>query len=284
MRLEKTNYSNKDLSPVMSEDTLKYHKDGLAKDYFKNFNSKDGDHSFNEAGAFLHNIFFSQFKKPEGDNKPSGASLEFINKHFSDFKALKEEMKAMAMSIQGSGWVYLSKDGSIKIIKNHQKKEDIALLIDWWEHAWSLDYKKNKEKYFDNIWKIIDWNVISNLLSRKKANASFPFEEKILSKDMYKRRFSSDASQEDLIWHRDREDRYIEIFSHGEWMFQFEDKLPFKLSSVDNIFIEKGVYHRLIKGSEDLLISVHKKNRSNISVRAEEFVKISEKYRKSNVK
>ena len=67
-------------------------------------------------------------------------------------------------------------------------------------------------------------------------------------------------------------------------MFQFEDKLPFKLSSVDNIFIEKGVYHRLIKGSEDLLISVHKKNRSNISIRAEEFVKISEKYRKGNVK
>ena len=36
----------------------------------------------------------------------------------------------------------------IKIIKNHQIKKDIALLIDWWEHAWALDYQSDKKSYF----------------------------------------------------------------------------------------------------------------------------------------
>jgi len=35
------------------------------------------------------------------------------------------------------------------------------LLIDWWEHAWILDYGSDKKKYLKETWKIINWNVIS---------------------------------------------------------------------------------------------------------------------------
>jgi Fe-Mn family superoxide dismutase len=68
------------------------------------------------------------------------------------------------MKIQGSGWVYLSTGGDIKTIKNHAVRTDIALLVDWWEHAWALDYQSDKEKYLDNIWKIINWDVVNNRL------------------------------------------------------------------------------------------------------------------------
>ncbi len=68
------------------------------------------------------------------------------------------------MAIQGSGWVYLSTKGEIKTIPNHQVRTDIALLIDWWEHAWSLDYQSDKERYLDNIWRIINWDVINERL------------------------------------------------------------------------------------------------------------------------
>jgi superoxide dismutase len=37
-------------------------------------------------------------------------------------------------------------------------------LVDWWEHAWALDYQWDKEKYLDNIWKIIDWDVCNERL------------------------------------------------------------------------------------------------------------------------
>jgi Fe-Mn family superoxide dismutase len=71
-------------------------------------------------------------------------------------------MKKEAMKIQGSGWIYLSKNGEIRTIKNHQIKKDILLLIDWWEHAWALDYQSDKEKYINNLWKIINWDLINN--------------------------------------------------------------------------------------------------------------------------
>ena len=65
------------------------------------------------------------------------------------------------MKVQGSGWVYLARDGKIKTIKNHEIKMDIVLLIDWWEHAWALDYQADKKKYLARQWKIINWDVIS---------------------------------------------------------------------------------------------------------------------------
>ena len=71
------------------------------------------------------------------------------------------------MSIQGSGWVYLARNGSIKTIVNHQIKEDILLLVDWWEHAWALDYQADKQKYLENQWKIIDWGKINTVLETK---------------------------------------------------------------------------------------------------------------------
>ena len=72
------------------------------------------------------------------------------------------------MGIQGSGWVYLSRSGDVKTIKNHAIRQDIVLLIDWWEHAWALDYQADKSKYLKNIWRAIDWSVINDRLNSKK--------------------------------------------------------------------------------------------------------------------
>ena len=72
------------------------------------------------------------------------------------------------MTIQGSGWVYLARNGKIKTITNHAIRQDIILLIDWWEHAWALDYQANKRKYLKNIWRIINWSVINDRLNLSK--------------------------------------------------------------------------------------------------------------------
>ena len=44
---------------------------------------------------------------------------------------------------------------------DHEIKKDIVLLIDWWEHAWALDWQADKKKYLENQWKIINWNHIN---------------------------------------------------------------------------------------------------------------------------
>jgi len=158
-------YSKTDLSPVLSKDAMDYHYGKLYKTYVDRYNSNEGDPDFNLAGATLHSIFFSQFKPPAGSNKPSGKTIEFIEKNFKSWEEFKTLFEKEAMSIQGSGWVYLSTNGKIKTIKNHQVKNDVVILVDWWEHAWALDYQADKAKYLKNIWRIIDWEVINILLS-----------------------------------------------------------------------------------------------------------------------
>lgn len=163
--LEKLPYKMDDLGPILTKDNLEIHYGKLAKAYVDRFNSGEGDSDFNRAGAFLHNLFFPQLCAPSGSNKPSGVSLEFINKHYDNFSKFKEELEKIAMGIQGSGWVYLARNGSIKTIKNHEVCSDIVLLIDWWEHAWFIDYGSNKQKYLNNIWRIINWAVINDRIN-----------------------------------------------------------------------------------------------------------------------
>jgi Fe-Mn family superoxide dismutase len=166
--LEPLPYEKTDLKPVMSKETLDYHYSTLAKAYVDRYNKGEGDSDFNEAGAFLHNLFFPQLREPGGSNRPFGAIAEFIDVHYGSIDNLKEEFNKVAMGIQGSGWVYLARNGQIKTIKNHAIRQDIILLVDWWEHAWALDYQADKAKYLKNIWRAINWSVVNGRLNSKK--------------------------------------------------------------------------------------------------------------------
>ena len=157
-------YTHKALSPVMSAETIEYHYEHLAKGYAKKYNSGEGDPDFNRSGNFLHNKFFAQLQAPKGANRPKGAVLELIESNFQTYDDFKIAFKENAMKLKGSGWVYLSTSGEIKTIKDHAVRTDICLLVDWWEHAWALDYQWDKEKYLNNIWRIINWDVCSDRL------------------------------------------------------------------------------------------------------------------------
>jgi Fe-Mn family superoxide dismutase len=157
-------YGPNDLNPVMSKETIDYHYEHLAKGYAQRYNRDEGNADFNRAGSFLHNKFFPQLRPVKGANRPKGAVLELIESNFKTFEDFKEQFKERAMKIQGSGWVYLSTGGEIKTIANHAVRTDICVLVDWWEHAWALDYQADKEKYLDNVWKIINWDVCNERL------------------------------------------------------------------------------------------------------------------------
>jgi len=162
LKIDVLPYGVNDLSPAISKETLGYHYEHLAKTYAKRYNAGEGDPVFNEAGVFLHNILFQQYQESTGNlNKPVGKVLELIEAHYKTFDKFKEEFLKVAMGIQGSGWVYLAKDGKIKIITNHAIKKDIVVLVDWWEHAWALDYQSDKKKYLENQWKIINWDYVN---------------------------------------------------------------------------------------------------------------------------
>ena len=154
-------YGEKDLEPVMSRASINYHYEHLAKGYARRYNAGEGNADFNRAGSFLHNKFFPQLRAPKGANRPRGAVLQLIEEKFKTFEDFKEQFKEAAMKIQGSGWIYLTYTGDIKTIVNHEVRDDILVLVDWWEHAWALDYQADKKQYLENTWKIMNWSHIN---------------------------------------------------------------------------------------------------------------------------
>lgn len=70
------------------------------------------------------------------------------------------------------------------------------------------------------------------------------------------RTFSSDVDSDELIWHRDKRNRQITIISGTGWKLQLDDKLPVELIQGKLYDIPKEVYHRVIKGTDDLIIKI----------------------------
>lgn len=160
---DKLKFGKDELEPVMSEDTIEYHYNGLAAKYSERYNAGEGDADFNYGGAVLHNIFFANLIPPQAANKPTGLSKSIIDDVYGDFEKFKEAFEKEFMAAQGSNWIYMDTNGALHTIHNHEYRKGmkIALLIDAWEHAFSLDYQADKAKYLNNIWRIIDWDVVN---------------------------------------------------------------------------------------------------------------------------
>jgi hypothetical protein len=82
-----------------------------------------------------------------------------------------------------------------------------------------------------------------------------PFEEKI-ENGFNIRKFSELVDSSELTWHRDKEDRIIICEQKTDWLFQVDNELPITFDKT--IFIKKEVYHRLIKGTGDLVLKIQK--------------------------
>ena len=83
----------------------------------------------------------------------------------------------------------------------------------------------------------------------------FPFEQKV-EKNKIIRTFSPIVDSDELKWHQDEKDRIVRIVEDGGWYFQLEDCLPNKLSKEEIIRIPKFVWHRVIKGSQELIVEI----------------------------
>lgn len=86
--------------------------------------------------------------------------------------------------------------------------------------------------------------------------SDFPFKETHLNKNLYLREFEESVDIDDLEWHRDREDRIVEIIGETDWQLQMDNELPKKLNG--KVFIPKETWHRVIKGTGDLKVKITK--------------------------
>lgn len=180
-------YATDALEPVISKTTIELHYGKHHQAYIDNLNKlivgtefenadletivkKSDGAIFNNAGQALnHNIYFTSFKA-NGGGEPQGKLGEAIVAQYGSFDKFKEEFNAAGVTVFGSGWVWLAKDASGKLFIEKEpnagnpitKGLTPILGFDVWEHAYYLDYQNRRADHLKEVWKIIDWEVVSS--------------------------------------------------------------------------------------------------------------------------
>jgi hypothetical protein len=85
----------------------------------------------------------------------------------------------------------------------------------------------------------------------------YPFQEKIIDGRLI-REFSADVNSEELVWHRDRENREVTIQEGTGWQIQIDNNLPIFMIPGNTYKIPKNTYHRIIKGRGSLVVEIKK--------------------------
>ena len=82
----------------------------------------------------------------------------------------------------------------------------------------------------------------------------------VLNENIEVRGFYKDTDKNLLEWHRDKENRIIEVKESQGWFLQKDNSLPVPLMEGKRYSIERGTYHRLIRkdNCSDLLMLIYK--------------------------
>ena len=126
----------------------------------------------NGGGHYNHSLFWTVLS-PNGGGEPSGELATAINEKFGSFAAFKEEFEKAAATRFGSGWAWLSVDGSGKLQVSSTPNQDNPVMdvadvkgtpilgIDVWEHAYYLKYQNKRPEYIGAFWNAVNWEEVS---------------------------------------------------------------------------------------------------------------------------
>ena len=126
----------------------------------------------NFGGGLANHDFYWHSLTPHADTKVPKELEEAISKKWGSVTAFLAEFKTSLLGIFGSGWAWLVKkhDKSLEIVttpnQDRPSKEYVPLLaIDVWEHAYAYQTGPNRAAYIDNIYHVIDWNMVAKRFS-----------------------------------------------------------------------------------------------------------------------
>ncbi|MDQ8163206.1 MAG: superoxide dismutase [Gemmatimonadota bacterium] len=105
---------------------------------------------------------------------PSGQLAEMITRDFGTVDACKAALKAAGVGQFGSGWAWLVKTATSRLVVRGLPNQDSPLLegelpivgLDVWEHAYYLTYQNRRADYLDAVLARINWDVASAQLKR----------------------------------------------------------------------------------------------------------------------
>lgn len=123
-------------------------------------------------GLINHNFFWESLKT---DTSIEGTDIEraIIGK-WGSLESFKEDFKASALGLFGSGWTWLViKDGELAIINTHNQDNpwyqgvDVMLGLDVWEHAYYLKHNSARGAYVDAFWNVINWEYVDGQFKKR---------------------------------------------------------------------------------------------------------------------
>ena len=104
----------------------------------------------------------------------------------------------------------------------------------------------------------VDYHVMQNYsdLNQASLDSGKPYIDLEVTDKYILRQFNETIDPIELLWHRDDEDRVVEIIGNTNWMLQLDNSLPTSLQ--ERIFIPKHEWHRVIKGTGVLNLKIYK--------------------------
>lgn len=110
------------------------------------------------------------------------------------------------------------------------------------------------------------------------------YEQENIGQFKFRRVFTENVDIDELVWHRDREDREVFVESSNGWMLQMDNELPQVLQEGQKYFIPKLTYHRVIRGTGDLKIIIDEGvNKVRVPKSVQKQVKKGLFYQKKNI-
>jgi hypothetical protein len=94
------------------------------------------------------------------------------------------------------------------------------------------------------------------MIGKNVKKMSKPYTDIEITDKYIIREFNENIDPIELMWHRDDEDRTVEIIGETNWKVQLENCLPSSLN--ERIFIPRHEWHRVIKGTGTLKLKIHK--------------------------
>jgi len=83
-----------------------------------------------------------------------------------------------------------------------------------------------------------------------------PFKQEKLNNTTFVRTFDKDVLSEELTWHRDRENRTVEVIQGEGWELQLEDRFPVELEVGKTYSIPAYTFHRVKRGTSNLVLKI----------------------------
>jgi superoxide dismutase, Fe-Mn family len=131
----------------------------------------------NNGGGHVNHTMFWAIMGSNGGGAPTGELAEAINSTFGSFDEFKAKFKAAAVGQFGSGWAWLSVDGSGGLVVHGMPNQDNPMMqgnkpvmgVDVWEHAYYLKYQNLRPDYVDAWWNVVDWNAVNERYKAAKG-------------------------------------------------------------------------------------------------------------------